>query len=182
MDAGDAAWRAWNRLGVRAWDHMRREAPGPTLLNDLAAAIGPELDRVTRLVLDELEVRLYGEARERVVASVRSRMVTHTLWAVVDGIRDELTRPDPVPYSPPAIGSWIRERRPRSSRQPEPKWVGLWHRFSGDLAVPPLRINDVDGRSMCGVRVSLRSVVDDAAVADVRPSIDACRRCSRIAA
>lgn len=183
LAAGDVAWRAWNRLGVSAWDQMFVGSPGPALLDGLGAAMVPELDRVTRLVLDELEeVRLYGEARERVVAHVQVAMVKHVVWAAVDAIRRELTRPDPVPFAPPPAGSWIRGRwaaRPAGGRlaaQP-PTWNGLWHRFAGDLKTYPFRINDVDGRTACGRRVTLRSGHAAAALADDMPGVDVCRRC-----
>jgi hypothetical protein len=41
MEAGDVAWRAWNRLGVNAFDHMLVEAPGPAILDALGVAMAP---------------------------------------------------------------------------------------------------------------------------------------------
>jgi hypothetical protein len=176
MAAGDVAWRAWNRLGVSAWDHMFLEAAGPAILDELAAAMAPELDRVSRLVLDELEVRLYGEARERVVAHVKVDMVRHTLWAIVEAVEAELMRPDPIPFAPPPAGAWVRGRG--SARA---EWRGLWHRFSGDLVASRHRVNEVTGRARCGVWITLRSEYQDAAIAGDMPGVDACRRCARAA-
>lgn len=173
MAAGDVAWRAWNRLGVNAWDHMLVGSPGPAILDELDAAMAPELDRITRLVLDELEVRLYGEARERVVAAVRVGMGNSAMWAVVGAIRRELTRPDPIPFTPPPAGAWVRGRYIRDAQ-----WDGVWHLFSGDMT--SRRVNDVTGRSRCGVRITLRSEYAEAAIAEDRPAVDACRRCAPV--
>jgi hypothetical protein len=180
MAAGDVAWHAWNRLGVDVMGTVLGDER-PEVLQPLAAAMAPELDRVTRLVLDELGVRLYGEARERVVDAVQRAMLHHSLWAVVEGIRKELTRPDPVPFMPPPAGWWIRARWIRSAR--EAVWHGRWHLFSGDIRRPIRRVNDVMGRTRCGVDVALRlsdwSSADHVAVAD-RPAIDACGTCLRL--
>lgn len=188
MAAGDVAWEAWNRLDVNAWDHMLIEASGPPILGALGEAMAPELDRVTRLVLDELEVRLYGEARERVVSRVQADMAKHAMWAVVGAIEAELMRPDPVPFTPPPAGAWIRGRwLPRAAvgrlgPRPEPTWDGLWHLFSGDLRTRPTLNTDVLGQTRCGVRITLRSEHAEAAIANERPGVDACRRCARITA
>ncbi len=185
MAAGDVAWHAWYRLGVRPFD-VALGGETPPILEDLAAAIAPELDRVTRAVLDEAEVRLYGEARERVVATAEQSTITHVLWSVVEAVRRELMRPEPVPFSPPAAGAWIRARWP--ARQAtgrhgprEATWDGLWHRFGGDLRAFPHHVNRVDGRTSCGFRVTLRDSAQDVAIADEMPGVDACRRCARAA-
>lgn len=178
MAAGDAAWRAWNRLGVTAWDHMLIEAPGPAILDELGEAMTPELDRVTRLVLDELEVRLYGEARERIVRRVQADMTQHAIRAVNGAIAAELTRPDPVPFTPPLAGSWVRERW-RSQARPEPTWRGKWHVFSGDLQPHRFLVNAVNGRTACGLQVILRGDYQDVAVSETTPGVDACKRCAK---
>ncbi len=145
----------------------------PPVLVDLAAAIEPEVGRVARLVLDEADVRLYGEARERVVADAKRDAVRHVLWAVVEAVRRELMRPEPVPFTPPRAGSWIRGRWTQDER-----WYGKWHVFSGDLRTWPHAVNVVHGTTRCGVRITLRSAVAEAVVADKPPALDACRRCS----
>lgn len=85
------------------------------------------------------------------------------MWAVNDAIAAELMRPDPAPFTPPT-------------------WSGLWHLFAGDLRTYPRRVNDVAGRTRCGVRIILRSEVAEAAVAVAMPGVDACGRCRRSAA
>lgn len=190
MAAGDTAWHAWHRLGVDGFRLAFDESTAPPMLEELAATIAPAVATVTRAVLDELEVRLYGEARERVVATAQHDMLTHTAWAVVEAVRRELMRPEPEPYAPPPAGAWIRSRwlpRPavrRLKAHPEPSWDGLWHRFTGDVAVPGRghrRINDRIGRVRCGISVTLRDDLlgQDLVVAETMPAVDACRRCAR---
>ena len=127
LQASDVADRAWGRVGVRRWDLW--DAGEHVLLGPIASAFAPELDRLTRLVLDECEVRLYGEARERVVRTAQRVMVYDVVQAVRTGIIRELERPDPVPFTPPRSAPGIRGR----SLRPGPEWSGLWHAFTGDL-------------------------------------------------
>jgi hypothetical protein len=186
LAAGDVAWRAWRRLGVEPYDYMFLDSPIPPLLEEFASSVEPIVSKLTRLVLDEAEARLYGEARERVVAASVRGVTHHVLWAVVEAVRGELMRPEPVPFTPPLMGAWIRGRslpRPAVRRlgpRPEPTWDGLWHAFSGDFRMRSPRVkNDMVGRTRCGVTITLRSEGQDVAIADTAPGVDACRRCQR---
>lgn len=182
MAAGDVAWRAWGRIGLSPMQVAFKDGGVPPLLEPLMASFGDELERLTRAVLDEAEVRLYGEARERVVAAANLAMVHHTAWAIVDAVRQELMRPEPVAYAPPPAGSWIRTRRPDRNGS-GPRWAGRWHTFSGDVTLARYGINERYGRGRCGARVLLRSeLLGDAAIAETMPGVDACGRCRRIVA
>lgn len=177
LAAGDVAWDAWYRLGVEPFA-LAFGGPVPEILEDLDQAIAPAVDRLTRQVLDEIDVRLYGEARERVVADVHRAVVAGVVSDVVGAVRSELTRPEPEPFAPPPAGAWIRGRWRRTM-----EWAGMWHAFTGDVELSPARlghaINDRHGRTRCGIRMTLRSEVQDAAVAETMPTVDACRSCRR---
>lgn len=182
LAAGDVAWEAWRRLGIDAFDVVSRdEMPSP--IEQLRGAMDPAVDAITRAVLDEAPVRLYGEARERVVSEAQRDMARHILWAVVEAVRLELMRPEPEPFSPPAAGAWVRARWLPGRGRPEPKWDGLWHRFTGDIQVPGVqRASRVDnrrnGRTACGIWQPVRwPGMKDAVVSRRPPGVDACRRC-----
>jgi len=185
--AVDVAWRAWRRLGVDAF--------GVALGDTSTAVLGPTTDALAdplatlaRLVMDECEVRLYGEQRERVVAAAQRATVQHVLWAVVEAVERELMRPEPEAYVPPPVGYWIRGRWVGPRHDP-PAWDGRWHRFVGDVTAPRRQlghaINDRQSRSACGVVVVLRyrgidgEALAEAAIAETMPGVDACRRCAR---
>lgn len=185
MDATDVADRAWRGLGVSRWAMLRDPQP-PAVLDALAIAVEPEVDRIARLVLDECDVQLDGEARERVVRAVQAAFVGSLVCDVVAAIGNELRRPDPVPFTPPPVAAWIRARRlprpavRRLSARPEPTWGGKWHRFTGDL-VAYRQVNRVGGRATCGRVVALRDAVFGTQWSsdDGMPSIDYCRQCAR---
>jgi hypothetical protein len=106
-----------------------------------------------------------------------------------------MSTPEPIPFDPPAAGTWLRCRwlphaamgrtRPRLA----PEWDGCWHVFSGDLRAGDGRGHEIRGRALCGVSLSLRdfrlfegSQMYDFVVADEQPTVDACRTCARLAA
>jgi hypothetical protein len=187
LDAGDVAWAAWRRLGVEPYV-FGFGGPAPAALEEVAEVMAPAVAIVTRTVLDELEVRLYGEARERVVEDTQLDVLQHVMWAVVHAVARELERPEPEPYAPPPAGSWMRTRRParaatrRLKARPEPTWEGLWHRFTGDVVMIG-RVaafqNDRAGLARCGARVNLRGSCGEAVVVETMPGVDVCRSCAR---
>lgn len=180
LAAGDVAWDAWHRLGVHPF-RVAIDGDTPDVLRPLAEATETTVAALARQVLNECDVRLYGEARERVVAAVQRDVVHHVLYAVVSAVSGELMRPEPEPYVPPPVGSWVRGRY--ADRGVGPRWDGRWHRFTGDLTLAPARlgrqINTRYSRAACGARVRLRDTLGDAAIAETMPAVEACRRCAR---
>lgn len=181
LAAGDAGWRALRSIGSTA-----------DLYRGLADICGPVADLADRAV-DRLEVELDDAGRRRVINGAAADAMNHVLWSVVGAIRKELTRPEPIPFAPPAAGAWCRQRwlpRPATRRMKarvSPEWDGAWHVFSGDLAAPRMDgpfLNDRIGRARCGASLRFRlgpTTTSDVVIADQRPTVDLCLRCVAIA-
>jgi hypothetical protein len=184
QQARDDAWRAFDRLGVESFD-----------VSEMTAEIGRAIVPATLDVAADLGQTLDDEARVRVLSAAVRAAVNAAASGIVDAVANEVARPDPVPFSPPAAGSWVRSRvmrsggRSRRARRPDtgPTWDGAWHVFSGDFEPGDRRRHEVTGRSACGQRLTLRSAnLFDAAAgtsyatADETPGVDACRTCRRV--
>lgn len=150
-----------------------------------AAVVGP-----VRLVIGETAPGLDEDARLRVMTAVVSAVAWRLPGAVAEAVAAELARPEPLPFAPPAAGSWVRERwapsrstRARASVGPE--WHGAWHVFGGDVRTGDARTHEVKGRTLCGWIIVLRryrlegplELGADAAVADAMPGVETCGRC-----
>lgn len=188
----DATWAAWRRLTVDPFALLDTRAPVPPILADLARGLTGPIAVTTAAVLDELPHDLDAEARQRITAAAVTDMLTHVLWAIGGAVGGELARPEPMPYSAPPAGSWIRDRyldkptRRQRTLDTGPRWHGAWHRFTGDLHRGDERMHEVDGLTRCGRRVTLRSfrlydgeLSHEAAVAVSMPDVDYCRKCAR---
>lgn len=183
----DACWQALYRHGVDVMDTARGGTPS------LLAAVAPVLARAladpVRAILDDLPMPLDAEAFERILTATLARTLGGVLWALADAVGDEVARPDPVPFSPPPAGAWVRVRAVGWTQRPEPHWIGAWHVFSGDWKVNDPRRLEVQGRARCGARLTMRSApmfsgngCHETVLADVDPGVDACGKCRRLAA
>jgi hypothetical protein len=170
-------------------------SPLPKPFADLVELLSPYMAEVGEALLDQLDEDLGHEARRRIVLEAIAKEVVHVRYAFIDAIRAELMRPEPMPFSPPAAGSWIRRRLlpdplpGRGGRPPlrlEPEWAGPWHLFSGDITFGDGQGQLVHGRSRCGRRVPLRLLADggapvwDFVAVPDRPAVDACRLCAKV--
>jgi hypothetical protein len=185
----DAAWTAWRRIGVEPFEIAFHDSPTPHPLLELAGTVAKAMVEPTMAVMNALDADLDQEATNRILVEAASNSIRHVPWSIVEAIAHELARTDPVPFSPPPAGAWVRSRYlPRSwgeRRRPRltPEWSGMWHVFSGDFSAGDQRSEDVYGRSRCGRSMLLRSNDGvphaDYVLADELPGVDACRRCQR---
>ncbi|MGD0863322.1 MAG: hypothetical protein ABSA21_11265 [Candidatus Limnocylindrales bacterium] len=194
-EARDSAWAAWHRLGLTTADLLNAEDHTADPLAPIALALGKPMVKVAADLLEQMDEDLDPETRLRIIEKAVTRTASHAVRALVDSIADELAEPEPVPFDPPSAGTWLRCRLlPRAAvrrlgPQLVPEWDGCWHIFSGDLETHDHRTHEINGRALCGARLSLRSFSlfgdgeqsRDYVVTEDRPTVDACRTCARVA-
>ena len=130
----------------------------------------------------------------RIIEEAVISTTNHAMRGLAECVGDEMARPGPLPFEPPAAGAWIRCRwlpRPGTGRlgpRLAPEWDGAWHVFSGDLRAGDEHGHDIYGRARCGAVLHLRSFhffadgaqASDFVLAEDQPSVDACKTCARI--
>jgi hypothetical protein len=193
--ARDEAWRAFLKLGVSratlAANKPADDKPKPlvTLTSALAKAVVDPVD----MVLAELGRPISDEERLRIISGAAAASVQGVISGIAEAIARELSRPQPVPFAPPAAGSWIRARTlPRAAARrlesrTEPTWDGVWHVFCGDWREADRGKAWITGRTRCGTSMTLRHASartgepshDYVSMDDV-PTTDGCRRCLRL--